>query len=77
MERLLTALEKAISQNQDTLVHNNWQLTRIFGGMNGITYKAVDSQSPDTPLAVKLRKRTEQSLSQQQACLERIEAAQQ
>lgn len=57
MEPLLGAVAQAIESEKDVFACDNWQLQRIYGGMNSILYRAQDTQSPDNPLAVKIRKR--------------------
>src|SRR5688572_29453379 len=66
MQQLLEAAENAIKQEADTFAHLNWRLKRIYGGMNGIVYRAEDAQSPDHPLAIKIRKRDERQRAERE-----------
>ena len=54
MEKLLTAVAQAIEKEQDTYTDQGWRLERVYGGMNGIIYRA---ESSNRQLAVKIRKR--------------------
>ena len=57
MTHLLDALEFGTQQsNSDQFSYQNWDFTQIFGGMNGITYRAENKSSGEV-LAVKIRKR--------------------
>ena len=54
MEQILTAVERAIQNEQDELTDGDLRLTRIYGGMNGIIYRVND-------WCVKVRKRDERN----------------
>lgn len=58
MKQLLIALIFGRQQEKDQFSYQQWQFTRIFGGMNGITYRAENKDSGET-VAVKIRKRDE------------------
>lgn len=66
MDHLLEAVEQAVHQTNDSFTYLNWRLTKIYGGMNGLTYRVDDAHLPDHPLAVKLRKRDERHRAQRE-----------
>lgn len=57
MDSLLPALKHALELEQDHIIHHQWAFTRVYGGMNGIIFHVNNSQSPNKPMAVKIRKR--------------------
>lgn len=59
LEDLLEAVEEALTQEIDQVSHGHWNLRRVYGGMNGITYHAENSLVVGNSLAVKIRKRDE------------------
>lgn len=61
MEDLLEVVEQATTQQVDQISHRHWNLRRIYGGMNGITYCADNSLVVGDSLAVKIRKRDERN----------------
>lgn len=57
-QSLLDTVEQALAQQQDELTHDGWALRRIYGGMNGITYRA-ENVAEEQLFALKIRKRDE------------------
>lgn len=57
MERLIQGVTQALKNDQDKFAFEDWSLKRIYGGMNGIIYRAESETNPKAPLAVKIRKR--------------------
>jgi len=58
MDVLMNIFEQAIHQEKDEIHENGWHLKRIYGGMNGIIYRA-DNSTASSPIAIKMRKRGE------------------
>lgn len=57
MKNIIDALAFGTQQEiHDEFSYQNWDFTQIFGGMNGITYRAENKSSGEV-LAVKMRKR--------------------
>jgi aminoglycoside phosphotransferase (APT) family kinase protein len=57
---LLTAVELALTNQQDEFSHAGWALRRIYGGMNGIIYRA-ENRLDEQVFAVKIRRRDERN----------------
>lgn len=58
MELLLNIFGQAIHQEKDEMFQDGWHLKRVYGGMNGIIYRA-DNSTTSSPIAIKMRKRGE------------------
>lgn len=56
MSQLLPLVAQALSGGQDVFTQSGWTLNRVYGGMNGIIYRA-ESAFHGQSLAVKIRKR--------------------
>jgi len=66
MNDLLKAVAQAIREEKDTFTYHNWRIKRVFGGMNGMTFRAEDSESLNKPVAVKIRKRDDRNRAQRE-----------
>lgn len=59
MQKLLDSIAVICQKELDTLEINGWHITRIFGGMNGLVYRA--EREIGRPLAVKICQRDERN----------------
>ena len=66
MSNLLDVIKNAVISEQDIFSAHGWTLTRVFGGMNGMTFRAENADLSGTPYAIKVRKRDGRNRAQRE-----------